>query len=593
MRCTYAIYAIMKCSDSMHRNTDTFYPINRFLMNFKSVTLSFVISAAMSSSLLITSFSASAAQKKPPRWFEIEVILFKQLGDKALLKEQFPDTVPHVAQQASFDLLSSYLQPDIDSLKQQLNTCIDTLSSLNQYDLIANASRVDFSPSVQAANAINGSVKAMFSTKTLVEIEELTSLDLSGSANQSTNSSATLNTEQDLPSSQTQASTVLSPLLSEVAVDNSSVAALKQETLTQEVLVGLTDNEVNLLALAEQQFSPIQWHDYAQFPYFNNKLCQIPQGYFQHHLTEEEFASFNFNSFPVEAMPKLISASGVRNSKKPYLIHQDSLRLKDITTRLKWSKNFKPLMHLGWRQIGVTRKKATPMKLFSGQHLQQSYTDELQAYEALLNAKVNHYQEATRLAEQSENTLFNSDSTLSNALVNEPAPLVEPTKTQQSNTVEASIAQQQINAILRQANDINTDDLTQIINELGLPSTVEAPKREQPNDLSFIDETTLTQSSIVKPQSPRQAWELDGLFKVHLDHYLYITADLSIQVPAIAQQNAPNSSAAPLQIKLNQNRRVISGEVHYFDHPYIGMIVQIRRFDPNKPDDEAVSQAIK
>mgnify|MGYP000673678348 FL=1 len=42
-----------------------------------------------------------------------------------------------------------------------------------------------------------------------------------------------------------------------------------------------------------------------------------------------------------------------------------------------------------------------------------------------------------------------------------------------------------------------------------------------------------------------------------------------------------------------QDRRVISGEIHYFDHPDIGMIVQIRRFDPSKPADEAVTQAKK
>ena len=30
--------------------------------------------------------------------------------------------------------------------------------------------------------------------------------------------------------------------------------------------------------------------------------------------------------------------------------------------------------------------------------------------------------------------------------------------------------------------------------------------------------------------------------------------------------------------RFSQNRRVISKEVHYFDHPYMGMIVKIRRY---------------
>jgi hypothetical protein len=44
-------------------------------------------------------------------------------------------------------------------------------------------------------------------------------------------------------------------------------------------------------------------------------------------------------------------------------------------------------------------------------------------------------------------------------------------------------------------------------------------------------------------------------------------------------------------ITFKQSRKVITGEIHYFDHPYIGMIVQIRRFDPTKPADQAVTQA--
>ena len=62
------------------------------------------------------------------------------------------------------------------------------------------------------------------------------------------------------------------------------------------------------------------------------------------------------------------------------------------------------------------------------------------------------------------------------------------------------------------------------------------------------------------------------------------------------QVKTPNQGDENKDVKLinfSQNKRVISGEIHYFDHPYIGMIVQIRRFDPTKPADEAVTQAIK
>jgi hypothetical protein len=76
---------------------------------------------------------------------------------------------------------------------------------------------------------------------------------------------------------------------------------------------------------------------------------------------------------------------------------------------------------------------------------------------------------------------------------------------------------------------------------------------------------------------------LTAFFKVHLDHYLYINSEFSII--DIAQ-----GTEAENTVSFKQNRRVISGEIHYFDHPNIGMIVQIRRFDPTKPAAIAVSQ---
>ncbi|WP_024597374.1 CsiV family protein, partial [Pseudoalteromonas sp. AC163] len=72
------------------------------------------------------------------------------------------------------------------------------------------------------------------------------------------------------------------------------------------------------------------------------------------------------------------------------------------------------------------------------------------------------------------------------------------------------------------------------------------------------------------PDQSKAEWELDGLFKIHLRHYLYITANFDISQKL---ENGDIESA-----RFSQFRRVISGEVHYFDHPRMGMIVQIRKF---------------
>ncbi|MFY8275104.1 CsiV family protein [Pseudoalteromonas sp. SSDWG2] len=66
-------------------------------------------------------------------------------------------------------------------------------------------------------------------------------------------------------------------------------------------------------------------------------------------------------------------------------------------------------------------------------------------------------------------------------------------------------------------------------------------------------------------------WQLDGFLKVHLNHYLYITSNLLVRESV--------DTDTDVSAEFSQFRRVISGEIHYFDHPHIGMLVQIRRFN--------------
>ena len=115
--------------------------------------------------------------------------------------------------------------------------------------------------------------------------------------------------------------------------------------------------------------------------------------------------------------------------------------------------------------------------------------------------------------------------------------------------------------------------------------------KQQSRQLSGIDDQ---ENPAAIP--PLQAWYLDGLFKVHLhlNRYLYINSEFNMieppNEPSILTTSA-NADTKNNVISFKQDRRVISGEIHYFDHPYIGMVVQIRRFDPTKPASEAVTQA--
>lgn len=76
-----------------------------------------------------------------------------------------------------------------------------------------------------------------------------------------------------------------------------------------------------------------------------------------------------------------------------------------------------------------------------------------------------------------------------------------------------------------------------------------------------------------KPQKEHiPLWQLDGFVRVHLDHYLFINTDL------ILRELGAEETVQQQRIQLS--RRVISGEMHYLDHPRLGIVLQIRRYTP-------------
>ncbi len=103
-------------------------------------------------------------------------------------------------------------------------------------------------------------------------------------------------------------------------------------------------------------------------------------------------------------------------------------------------------------------------------------------------------------------------------------------------------------------------------------------------------------------------WAIDGNFKIYLDHYLFIDSQLIVRqktiqapvkvqaaglddLPVVDRQNgveiiAPNAEPAMFdnspqvvikETLFDQQRRLKSEEIHYLDHPLMGIIVQIRK----------------
>ena len=145
--------------------------------------------------------------------------------------------------------------------------------------------------------------------------------------------------------------------------------------------------------------------------------------------------------------------------------------------------------------------------------------------------------------------------------------VIEPQKPDFSSDDEsANISEEEfISMTLKQLNALEQ--------ALAEPSPVEWENEEATQDLNEDN------GDAEKPQS-ELSWELDGLFKVYLEYvnrvpYLHIDSQFKhtrVDIDADGQ--------AQLEVfGSKQRRRVISKQIHYFDHPAFGIIVRLERYE--------------
>jgi hypothetical protein len=522
--------------------------------------------------------------EKPERWFEIEVMLFKQLGNKATLKEHFPEGIdssnlPRYRQ--SFDLLSPYLQPNLSRIKSFVPLCgekneqqlfLESLQSVTtpfpeQIKLIEQVALFAMPDFTQLAVQENSQARNIESN---IEESDIAEVNIEGNnADEDNNGESELDTQA--PNS-TQALTASSDHgVEEIKERPESVAFefdLQEETLAKPI-------------------------------FSTQNLCIITQHEIENLFNQEELVGFNLDSFAVEALPSKLNAAGLHKNESPYLIADESLLLKDINQRLRWSKEFKPLLHFGWRQVGITQKQAIPLKLFAGEHLEYKYQQALKSYQIELEAaQVIENNLLVDLA-QAQNTsqTTNRESIVSEGLLltNEFTDNTNKEPVDNKLIIETEQKQRILNQLLSRIELVkdtpfDSDTVTDIVTTINGQNLDSFLPSNQNNIILNDQQLNITSP----PKKPLQPWFLDGFIKVHLDHYLFITADFNVFNQEQVNHEIENDENNDIKlVNFSQNRRVITGEIHYFDHPYIGMVVQIRRFDPSKPADEAISQAIK
>ena len=475
------------------------------------------------------------------RWFEVEVILVSQLGDKTKLKEAFPESSSLPTYRRSYDLLTPYLNPDINTLKQQLPAC-----DSNGYpsSLLEQASELPLFPSLKTIEEIELTTELLSEQRLIVEQQDVEQqyLDPTTVLSQETRTDPFA---QEMDDDQDTSITI---------TDTNADLLLPPES---EELLPLTKEQADLVIAAQQEFSAHKFNYSAPNSY--NTMCIIDEHTFND--INPDSSIYSYQGFTVTEMPRTISAAEDLFSKQPYLLNQASLKLDDIVKQLRRSKNFRPMLHLGWRQPVYSERRARAIQLFAGSNLQSNY----QSAQAIYN--------------QQQQQLLEEEDTISNIL-NSSSEQVKTGKL----TSEIDIA--------TQINQAKTTRLTEILARIDSIESADTAISSLSQDLTLAleNQTSMMDSA---PLPPIQPWFIDGFLRVHLHrNYLNITADFNVLNQTLAQQETlrlkPTDATSELNelkaIRFQQRRRVISKQIHYFDHPYLGMIVQIRTHKrPQKP----------
>ena len=490
-------------------------------MNYiaKSIALLFVVALPNSASATFKTYENT--------WFEIEVILFKQLGDKTQLQEVFPDSIKIHEPDTVIDILRPYLIPN------------------NQKELQEQLPQCSYFPLAEKYNdAINA--------------QTVQNNELKNSLEQ----------------------------LSDTQLNNTSASAAGSETDNQ----NLKEETTEPLAEVEQEQ---RYNVNTTFIDFNGPALLTT--YELKEPTPDTFYSpETYCEVSVLKVPEVIVGEEDLATELPYLINEESLKLNDIVTQLERSRKFQPLLHLGWRQITRLKSEAIPVKLFAGNNLYANYLTAFADYNAAVET-----QALEQIVQDNTPTIQNQPfSELTSNTEQMNSENINPNSVyslKQNNSSSVTGIEDQNDEIKKKQNELS-QKIALIIQEAKTQShTLDEVLTELnglKDDAQYIASPLNVDGKklLLAPEYPPQEWSIEGLFTVEVERFLHIRADFNIINMSISEQATQQlSSSTPIPLKsihFNQNKRVRSNEIHYFDHPYMGMIVQVRRHEQIMPEPE-------
>ncbi|WP_293751592.1 CsiV family protein [uncultured Paraglaciecola sp.] len=506
-------------------------------------------------------------------WFDVEVILFERNLDVGSISEKFEQS-PLIHNNEYLDILTPYLTPDLRFLQAGLSYCRGSSRQAvkTQYEK-------DFSFPMPVGETNDSS---------LPQVNEPKGQDR-------------------LPKQQIVANPDITPEDSfeyKVATtdifansdDKTSVAQIADVKNTAQANSELVNN-----VIAEQQTNQnsvvevevvrpplqvefIEWQIPNVFPCAYSE--QIDPGFASLiHWQNSQVETLPSNH--IQRVPDVINGIEWAQKRSASLLPKSHMRMTDLYEKIKKQRDISPLLHVNWRQrVYFGRDNGKTIRLIAGQNFAQQFDGKGEVL-------VNETDDLFDSLNQQKDEFYLPEEEL------------------------ALLSAEQQQGLLAGRSDIEKSisvDLFAMIDQ--------ALADDTPIDIEQVNSQTDQQSAVTKSDMLKELWQLDGGMTVYLRNvgrvpYLHIDSNIDFRQPTfssktpvkikqlsdnLAEQGAiaVNQVQQPnyLQsVNFNQLRRVISKQVHYFDHPLFGMVVSINRYrwpetdqDSEDIDDELLTE---
>ena len=566
------------------------------------------------SAVFLTTIS-TAANANDNWWFDVEVIAFKRNVALTELEEQFSLADNLSAPRAQADIISDIISPDISYLKQGLAVCgADTSVKWPSNGLLSvpakdvdflslpkdNSSQYgDMSPNSYSEEAGYGynetsGLTANEPSLTPDEASQAQSETINGDEYGATYSSTDSDYSDSLDYSNEgiitddatpapDAATIASYWTSFFGVKDSSPVTVPvfkyceeaKPWLSAEVTNALnvvvpSDNELNSGVSTSESKS----RSSALQPVIVWKVNQPD------------------NRLPAPAsLPIIIEGHDWPLASKAHLLTSNQQALSSISRQIRSNRELERLFHATWRQpVRFGKNKAFNVRLYGGQNYAQQFD-------------MNGDMREQKLANSSDNeqnnsaTEFGYDSTaaLSDYDSNYTSGADKNSLSDVSTAFEADKPTAHGTDQFIAVSDIFAD----LNRRLSNPQAIEYGAFKALDTPMIVEqgEDDATDASLRTP-----IWEIDGTIKVFLKYinrvpYLHVDSEMFYRQPvplsyfsskddssgnAAKPRMAPSTEYKLVSVPLAEQRRVISTQLHYFDHPLFGFVVQIRRY--NRPD---------